>query len=362
MLGSSGCPFMDYRFLCALETSGCVGGESGWAPLYIVDESDGLEGALPLFVKMNSYGEYIFDWAWADAAHRFGYRYYPKLVIASPFSPVGGPRVLTRAESPEVRSRLIDALEDVATRVGASSIHVLFCTEEERRFLGGRGFLERDTFQFQWVNEGYDSFETFLSRFRSKRRNQIRRERRRAVSDGIEIRHLEGADISEQDIRQMYRFYESTVNQFYAGQKYLNEAFFLTLFREMSERICLVQARRDGQVIAGTFNLIGDGIFYGRYWGCIEDVRDLHFEVCCYYPIELAIERGWKRVELGAGGRHKWGRGYLPRFTYSAHKIFIEPLVDPIRRAIEQESESLQTEIEAIKDDVLKPGGSSKDT
>jgi len=153
----------------------------------------------------------------------------------------------------------------------------------------------------------------------------------------------------------MYRFYESTVHQFYAGQTYLNEAFFLTLFREMSDRICLVQALRGDHVIAATFNLVSDGVFYGRYWGCKEEVKDLHFEVCCYYPIELAIERGWQRVELGAGGRHKWGRGYLPQFTYSAHKVFIEPLVEPVRHALSQESSNLRREVDAIKNDVLKP-------
>lgn len=350
-----GSPFLDYRFLRALETTGCVGGQSGWAPLYIVDETDGLSGALPLFVKLNSYGEYIFDWAWADAAHRLGYAYYPKLVVASPFSPVGGSRILAKKQQTGVRERLLEALESLASRLGVSGIHILFCTEEEKQWLGTHDYFQRDTFQFQWINEGYDTFDSFLSRFRSKRRNQIRRERRRATDDGVTIRAIEGERITESDIRQMYRFYESTVNQFYAGQKYLNEAFFLTLFRTMPEQICLVQALRGGKVIAGTFNLVSDGVFYGRYWGCEEEVRDLHFEVCCYYPIELAIEKGWHRVELGAGGRHKWGRGFLPRFTHSAHKVFIEPLVEPIRHALGEESRSLRREVEAIKNDVLKP-------
>lgn len=357
LTGTQGNPFMDYRFLSALETASCVGGQSGWAPLYIVAGADEIIGALPCFLKLHSYGEYIFDWAWADAAHRLGYEYYPKLVVASPFSPVGGPRLLTVANEEaqeDTRRMLIDALNGLGRKLNASSIHVLFSTEEEKQWLARNDYLVRDTFQFQWLNEGYSDFESFLSRFRSKRRNQIRRERRRAVADGITITHLQGDEITEADMRQMYRFYESTVNQFYAGQKYLNEDFFLTLHRTMRERICLVQAKRGEEVIAATFNLVAEGVFYGRYWGCSEEVKDLHFEVCCYYPIEIAIANGWRRVELGAGGRHKWGRGYLPQFTHSAHKLFIEHLVRPIENALTQESRQLRAEVDAIKTDVLK--------
>jgi predicted N-acyltransferase len=346
---------LDYRFLRALEESGCVGEDTGWSPIYLTFGEPTATAGLAAYIKTHSYGEYIFDWAWADAAVRMGYDYYPKLVVGAPFSPVAGPRFLGDADSALVRDALVSGLEQISQQIKASSIHVLFPTQHESNWLGERSFIERETFQFQWFNEDYGSFDDFLQRFRSKRRNQIKRERKRARSDGVTLRALMGADISRADIEQMYAFYTRTVQLLYRGQKYLNLDFFIRLFETMPEKICLVQALHDGEVVAGTLNLVSDGVFYGRYWGCSKDIRDLHFEVCCYYPVELAIERGWQRVELGAGGQHKWGRGFLPQLTYSAHKLYIDALVEPVRAAVAKESRHLRKEIEHLKSEILKP-------
>jgi uncharacterized protein len=355
LLGPTGCPFLDYRFLEALEVSGCVGPETGWSPIYLTYGDEAQEGAVAAYIKTNSYGEYIFDWAWADAATRMGYDYYPKLVVGAPFSPVGGPRFLGDVDNQTVRNGLISGLEQITEQVNGSGLHILFSTADEANWLERSGYIQRETFQFQWQNEGYESFDDFLQRFRSKRRNQIRRERKRACSNGGSVRVVEGQDIRMSDIEQMYGFYANTIDRFYSGQKYLNLKFFKALFDTMADKICLIQAVQNGEVIAGTFNLVSDGVFYGRYWGCAQEVRDLHFEVCCYYPVQLAIERGWSRVELGAGGQHKWGRGFLPQLTYSAHKLYIEPLVEPVRAAVRQESMQLRREIEHLKSEILKP-------
>lgn len=355
LLGPQGCPFLDYRFLAALEESGCVGQDTGWSPIYLTYGDEAPEVALAAYIKTNSYGEYIFDWAWADAAARMGYDYYPKLVVGAPFSPVGGPRFLGKSDDEKLRSALVSGLEQITQQVNGSSIHVLFSTAEEAHWLKRSGFIQRETFQFHWNNEGYQTFDEFLQRFRSKRRNQIKRERKRACSVGVSVRVVQGDEITLSDIEQMYGFYSNTVERFYSGQKYLNLEFFVKLFQTMPEKICLLQAMRGGEVIAGTFNLVSDGVFYGRYWGCSQEVRDLHFEVCCYYPVELAIDRGWRRVELGAGGQHKWGRGFLPQLTFSAHKLYIEALVEPVRAAINQESMQLRREIEHLKTEILKP-------
>ena len=348
-------PFMDHRFFRALEESLCVGGESGWYPFYISVDGPNGRGALPAFLKTHSYGEYIFDWSWADAAYRMGGSYYPKIVVASPFSPVGGRRFLSENQTPELWDDLASTLERLAVKMKVSSIHYLFCSEAEKRWLGQRGYIPRDTFQFQWLNEGYETFDDFLARFRSKRRHQIKRERRRVAEAGVELCTVEGDSITEDHMAHMFRLYKKTVDQYYGGQLYLNADFFQRILHAMRDRICLVQAKRGGTVIAQTFNLVSDGVFYGRYWGCEEDVEDLHFETCCYFPVQIAIERGWKRVELGAGGRHKWGRGFLPKITHSAHLIYDEVLNRAVAQAVAHESASLRSELAEIENNVFKP-------
>ncbi|MCA9545695.1 MAG: GNAT family N-acetyltransferase, partial [Myxococcales bacterium] len=294
---ADGCPFFEHAFLAGLEQTQCVGPNTGWAPQYVLARRGGrLVGFLPLYLKADSYGEFIFDWAWADAAHRAGLPYYPKLVAAAPFSPVGGARfVLAPGEPPETRQALLDGARHLAERLGVSGLHLLFVDEAEAAFLTDAGLAIRHTHQFQWVNAGYRTFDDFLARFRSKRRNQIRRERRDLREAGVSIRVVEGEQITDAELAHAWRFYRSTVDKFFYGKRYLNRRFFQHLGKHFRKRILLVLAERDGEVIAGAFNVRKGDTLYGRYWGADEGVRNLHFEVCSYAGIEACIERGIQR-------------------------------------------------------------------
>lgn len=352
-----GCPFFEHAFLRALETSGCVGPSTGWHPRYVLlRRGRDLVGALPLFRKEDSYGEFIFDWGWAQAAQRVGLPYYPKLVVAAPFSPVGGARfLLAPGEGDDARGRLLDAARDVARREPASGLHLLFVTDEEERFLAARGLAVRHTHQFQWHNAGYRDFDAFLERFRSKRRNQIRRERRRVRAEGVQIRVLEGEAIGPREIAHAWRFYVSTVDKFFYGRRYLNRTFFETLGHTFRHRLQLVFGERDGEVLAGALNVVKPPVLYGRYWGAAEEVPNLHFEVCSYAGIEAAIERGLARFEAGAGGgEHKFGRGFLPVVTRSAHEIYLPPLDRAVRDFLARERVALAAELAGAAGAVLK--------
>jgi len=334
-------PFASHAFLLALEVSGCTGGRSGWMPAHVLVEAqesgdDGAQGgalaaAAPCYLKTHSQGEYVFDHAWADAFERAGGHYYPKLQVAAPFSPVTGPRLLVR-QGPlreSAQAALIQGLRLVRERVGASSIHVTFSTRDEWEALGRQGFLQRMDQQFHWSNAGYATFDAFLETLASRKRKNIRKERQTALSEGVAIRRLTGAEITEAHWDAFFAFYIDTGSRKW-GRSYLNRRFFSEIGRTMSERILLVIAERDGRPIAGAINFIGDDVLYGRNWGCIEDRPFLHFEVCYYQAIDFAIERGLARVEAGAQGEHKLARGYMPQTTYSAHDI-----ADPgLRRAV----------------------------
>ncbi len=354
-----GCPFFEHGFLHALERAGCVGPGTGWLPRYVLARRDGrLVGALPLYGKQDSYGEYIFDWAWADAARRARIPYYPKMVVAAPFSPVGGPRfLLAPGEGDEARAALLQAARDAAQ--GTSGLHWLFVTADEARFLERRGMAIRHTHQFQWHDEGYRDFEDFLSRFRSDRRNQIRRERRRVREAGVEIEVLEGDDIRPEHVEFLWTFYKSTIDKFSYGQLYLNRRFFELLYDHWRPRMQLVLARRGRELLGGAFNARKAAVQYGRYWGCsLEggEVPNLHFEVCSYAGIEAAIARGVKRFEAGAGGGgHKFGRGFLPTVTYSAHALAHPGLDAAVRGFVEQEKAALAAELVEAEGLVLKP-------
>ena len=325
-------PFVSHAFLSALEEAGCVTPRAGWTPVHVLLETDGrLDAAAPAYVKTNSQGEYVFDHAWADAYQRAGGRYYPKIQVAAPFSPVTGPRLLIRpdVETAGAMERLTDGLRALRDQLGASSIHCTFCREPEWERLAARGFLRRTDQQYHWLNEGYATFEDFLAALASRKRKAIRRERRDALSDGITIEWLTGADIREEHWDAFYAFYMDTGSRKW-GRPYLNRAFFGLIGGRMANRILLVMAKRAGRYIAGAINMIGDAALYGRNWGCIEDHPFLHFEVCYYQAIDFAISRGLARVEAGAQGEHKLARGYRPVFTYSAHDI-----ADPgLRRAV----------------------------
>ena len=349
----AGNPFIAYDFLASLEEAGCAVERAGWGPQHLaVRDADGRVAAvMPLYLKGHSQGEYIFDHAWADAYERAGGRYYPKLVSASPFSPVTGPRLLVRPDVDRVmgQGRLIDAALTVCGRFGTSTLGVNFLTAAEWTFLGQRGLLLRQNQQYHWVNAGYASFDDFLAALSSGRRKTIRRERRDAVAD-LEIHRLTGSDLTEDHWDAFYAFYMDTGARKW-GQPYLNRRFFSLLGERMADQVLLVMARRGGRWIAGALNLIGGDCLYGRNWGCLEMVPFLHFELCYYQAIDFAIERGLARVEAGAQGQHKIARGYLPTAVYSAHYIADPALREPVARFLEQERRSVQGEMDWLAEE-----------
>jgi predicted N-acyltransferase len=314
-----------------------------------------LIGALPLYRKSHSYGEFIFDWSWANAAHHSGVRYYPKLVCAAPFSPVGGARfLLSDSADPGLPRRLLETARSLAQADDCTGLHLLFLEEDEAALCDEAGFAVRHTYQFHWTNEGYQDFECFLARFRSKRRHQIRRERRLVREAGVSIRVVEGDAITPGDMALAWRFYLSTIDKLAYGRRYLTPAFFDYLYASQRARLVLIFAECRGETIAGTVNLQKDGVLYGRYWGCAREVPFVHFEVCCYAGVELAIERGWRRFEAGAGGHHKFGRGFLPVVIRSAHELYIEGLDEAVRDAIAAERAQLGAELGRLEGCLFK--------
>ncbi|WP_257554846.1 GNAT family N-acetyltransferase [Sphingobium sp. CFD-2] len=312
-------PFMSWDFLTVLERSGSVGGNSGWQPLpLVIDGPDGrIAGAAPLYGKTHSQGEYVFDHGWADAWERAGGQYYPKIQIAAPFSPVPGPRLLLRDEA--LAPALIAGIEAVVQQNELSSAHATFIAPEQVPLFEAAGWLIREDSQFHWTNRSYGDFGDFLADLSSAKRKNIRKERERAV-EGLEIVHLTGTALTEAHWDIFWTFYQDTGARKW-GRPYLTRAFFSMLGESMGDRVLLVLALRHGQPIAGALNLIGADTLYGRYWGCTEDVPNLHFELCYYQAIDIAIARRLKRVEAGAQGGHKLARGYAPEPTFSAHFI-----------------------------------------
>ena len=312
-------PFVSHAFLSALEDSGSVGRGTGWQPLPIaLDAADGsLEGVAPAYAKSHSQGEYVFDHSWAEAWENAGGRYYPKLLIAAPFSPVPGPRLLAR--DADAARALISGAEALVDRHGMSGAHANFVADDQLALFRDAGWLIREGTQFHWANRGYADFDAFLDDLASRKRKAIRKERARAV-EGLEIVHLSGSDLTEAHWDAFWDFYQDTGSRKW-GRPYLTRAFFSLLGERMGDKVLLMFAQRDGVPIAGALNLIGGDALYGRYWGCREDVPYLHFELCYYQAIEAAIARGLARVEAGAQGEHKLARGYVPVPTWSAHYI-----------------------------------------
>ncbi|MBM6577058.1 N-acetyltransferase [Microvirga sp. SRT01] len=340
----SGNPFVSHAFLSALEESGSVGGRSGWQPIpIVVDDADGRPAAIaPAYAKSHSQGEYVFDHGWADAWERAGGAYYPKLQVASPFSPVPGPRLLLRDDS--YAPALIGGLEAVVDQHGLSSAHATFVTEAQVPLFEAAGWLIRQGVQFHWANDGYTTFDDFLTALASRKRKAIRKERAAAV-EGLTIRHLIGRKIEAHHWDAFWTFYQDTGNRKW-GRPYLTRSFFPLLGETLGERVLLILAERDGVPIAGALNLIGGDALYGRYWGAREEVPFLHFELCYYQAIDAAITRGLARVEAGAQGEHKLARGYVPVPTWSAHYI-----PDPnFRRAIADFLERERAGVEAEAD------------
>jgi predicted N-acyltransferase len=319
-LTGSADPFLEHEFLGALTASGAVGEGTGWEPFYLLARRGGrLAGAIAVFAKWDSYGEYIFDWAWADAYHRARISYYPKAVAAAPFTPVGGPRVLLApGEGVETAHALIDrALEECAAR-GLSGLHFLFVPRDECEMLASRGFLPRLTYQFHWLNRGYSGFEDFLGDLRSSKRKHIVKERRRVAEQGLGIEVLEGADLRPEHADALWRFYIGTIEK-KLSQAYLNRETFERLVADFRHRLVVVLALDGKRPVAGSLNVRKNGALYGRYWGCDREVPGLHFECCYYRPIEYAIATGVSVVEAGAQDEHKFLRGFVARPIYSAH-------------------------------------------
>ena len=314
---AGGNPTVSYAFLDSLHRAGCASDATGWKPQYLTEwDGSHLVGAVPLYLKAHSYGEYVFDWAWADAYERHNLAYYPKLLAAVPFTPVTGPRILARDAT--VRAALAAELLRIAKHSGASSLHVLFPLDEDAEALRGAGMLERRGVQFHWRNDAYASFDDFLSHLSHDKRKKIRQERRRVAAAGVTFRRVLGGEATKADWDFFNRCYRRTYAE-HRSTPYLNRAFFGMLAERMGERVLLVIAEKEGRPVAAALDVFTSQALYGRYWGSVEYVPGLHFEACYYQAMEFCIERGIQRFEGGAQGEHKHARGFLPEVTRSLH-------------------------------------------
>ncbi len=347
-------PFLTHAFLSALEESGSVGGRTGWVPRHVVvqDETGQPLALAPCYVKMHSYGEYVFDHGWADAYQRAGGQYYPKLQVAVPFTPVPGPRLLVRSGLDagtllQARHALLQGLEAARAHLGASSIHITFTTAEEYQIGLQAGWLGRLGHQYHWFNQGYAKFDDFLATLSSRKRKAVRKERREVTESGLEIITLTGADIPPDAWQAFYQFYRGTSDRKW-GSPYLTLRFFELLGQKLGSNVVLIMAREHGQWVAGALNLRGHDALYGRNWGCAEHVKFLHFEACYYRAIDYAITHNLSRVEAGAQGEHKIQRGYLPVPTYSLHQIADPALHRAVADYLDRERPAVQAEIDAL--------------
>jgi predicted N-acyltransferase len=336
-------PFVDHGFLLALEKSGSATRKTGWFAQHLVleDRNETVLAVMPCYLKSHSLGEYVFDHAFADAFERAGGRYYPKLQSSVPFTPVTGPRLMASGREPETqKKRLIAGALSLCQKLSASSLHLTFLEEADWRLLGEAGLLQRTDTQFHWHNEGYGSFDEFLSQLSSGKRKNIRKERQAVRDLGITCEWLTGRDICERHWDSFFNFYMDTGSRKW-GSPYLNRRFFSLLSDAMADRILLVMCRRSGRLIAGALNFIGGNTLYGRNWGAIEHHPMLHFEACYYQAIEFAIAQRLDWVEAGAQGPHKLARGYLPRSTYSAHYFADPRLAQAVDRYLLQERQAV---------------------
>jgi uncharacterized protein len=346
-------PFLSHAFLDVIEESGSACAETGWlAQHLLVEDTDGqLVGAVPCYLKNHSYGEYVFDWGWADAFERAGGTYYPKLQVSVPFTPVTGPRLLVRpgAEQTRTRQALVAGLIELARKRKVSSLHLTFCTEEEQDLLAGEGFLRRLGKQFHWHNRGYETFDDFLAALNSRKRKAIRKERQ-AANEQVEFHVLSGDALEEAHMAAFHRFYVNTVDRKWA-HAYLNRRFFTLLRERLADKVVLIMARHDETWVGGALNLRGRDTLFGRNWGCGARFRMLYFEACFYRAIEYAIEHKLDRVEAGAQGPHKISRGYLPSETYSAHWIRDPSFREAVAQYLVREDRETRYEMEMLEDE-----------
>lgn len=342
-------PFLEWDFLEACEATDCASPDTGWGPRHILahDASGELVGGAPLYLKSHSRGEFVFDHSWADALHRAGGRYYPKLLCAVPFTPVAGRRLLAVGpHAPSIRRALARSMVEMAADAKVSSAHFNFLDEPTWRALGAEGLLLREDQQFHWFNRDYETFDDFLAVLSSRKRKMIRRERRLA-QQGLVIERISGADLTTKHWDAFFRFYMDTGGRKW-GSPYLNREFFELLHERMADKCLLVLAMDGKRPVAGALNLIGSEALYGRYWGRVEDRPFLHFEVCYYQAIDFAIERGLARVEAGAQGEHKLTRGYEPTLTRSAHWIGHAGLRDAVAKYLDREREAVEDGIDEL--------------
>lgn len=341
-------PFLSFAFLDALHETGCASTRSGWQPQYLtLWQGDRLEAAIPLYVKSHSYGEYVFDWAWAEAYHRNGLDYYPKLLSAIPFTPVSGSRLLSRSE--DASAALIDALDVIKMDPALSSTHILYPPQAQAEALERAGFTLRTGVQFHWTNESYRTFDDFLANLERKKRKNILAERRKVHDAGITFRQVRGTLATEAD----WRFFKRCYDQTYAAHHstpYLNLEFFLRIARDMPQHLLLIIAVRDGLPIACSLVIHTENTLYGRYWGAIDTVPCLHFETAYYQPLEFCIQQGIKRFEGGAQGEHKMARGFLPHKTWSAHWLAHPAFSDAVDRFLVTESDGIDRYFDELND------------
>ena len=342
----SGNPFVSHAFLSTVEDSGSATARTGWLAQHAVlrDAEGRVAAVAPMYAKAHSYGEYVFDHGWAEAFERAGGRYYPKLQVASPFSPEPGPRLLVRDVPRRV---LAGALVRACKDLSLSSVHATFCTADDWTALGEAGWLQRLGTQFHWENAGYADFDAFLAVLNARKRKTIRRERRDAQNCGLEFVTLRGGEIGRGEWDAFYAFYMSTSDRKW-GSAYLTRRFFTLLGQRLGDAVVLMMARRSGEWVAGALNLLGSEALYGRNWGCRGDWPFLHFELCYYRAIEFAIAQGLPRVEAGAQGEHKIQRGYLPKPTFSAHWIAHTGLRRAVAQFLEQERVEKQAQMEEL--------------
>ena len=359
-------PFLHFEWLDALEQTGCVSPDKGWLPLFlalhrVVDGHRRLAAVSPAYVKWHSDGEFVFDHAWAQfAEQRLGIDYYPKLIVAVPFTPATGPKVLIHPDedAPRAQAALSDGIGRLLERVPLSSAHVLFPSDGEAEAWGKLGWARRFGVQFHWENAGYGTYEDFLGRFSAKRRAALRREERELAAQGVDIEIRTGAEIDEEVLDAAHRFYLSTVDKYVWGRRYLSREFFYTVGRTMPDRLHLVMARErgSGRLLGGAFNLLGSDALYGRYWGAEEDRPFLHFNVCFYAGIRDCIARGLQRFEPGAGGEHKQSRGFEATVTHSVHRIAHPELDAAVRDFLRRERAGVLAAVERARgDSVLRP-------
>lgn len=347
-------PFLAHEFLSALEHHGCVGERYGWLPRHLaVYDRERLVGAVPLYLKDNSYGELVFDWAWAEAYQRAGLRYYPKAVVAIPYTPATGPRLLLHpeADAEQVSNLLIDGALELCRELHLSSLHWLFTDAVDTARLQQHGLLLRKGVQFHWHNRGYRDFEDFLSTFTAEKRKKLKRERRRVVEQDIELRVVHGHEAGDEEWRTAHAFYASTFDR-KSGMATLSLDFFREIGRTMGERVVLVFAHANKRPVACAINLRGTDALYGRHWGCNDDYHSLHFEACYYQGIDYCIRHGLALFEPGAQGEHKISRGFVPTATWSAHWIADERFRTVIADFVQREARAMSDYADTLREHV----------